>query len=362
MKWRLSRFRTSDLVEIRSKEEILASLDQHGRLDGMPFMPEMLQFCGQRVRVRAVAHKTCDTARQTYKGRRLQAAVHLDDLRCDGSAHGGCQAECSLFWKDAWLKPVGENGSGSAKSSAGAPKMPSGGCTGPELYASTRLASSTDAEESRYSCQATQLYDFTEPLPTWDVRQYVFDVVTGNHSVGRVVRVVWLGWLRWLVPRVPRGYRLVKSFTDWMHLWLTGRPAPSARGQIKHGQKTPTDLLELKPGELIRIKSQEEIEHTLDENCNNRGLSFDKEEMVPYCGRVARVRARVTKIIEEPTGRMLQMMQPCIILEGVVCQGEFASCRLNCPRAIPPYWREIWLERVEHIQQSSDEPKLLKGE
>src|SRR5258705_198295 len=32
------------------------------------------------------------------------SAVHLDGVRCDGSAHGGCQAGCLMFWKDAWLK------------------------------------------------------------------------------------------------------------------------------------------------------------------------------------------------------------------------------------------------------------------
>ena len=58
MTWKLSRFRTGDLVEIRSKEEILATLDQHGCMDGMPFMPEMLQFCGKRFRVSAVAHNS----------------------------------------------------------------------------------------------------------------------------------------------------------------------------------------------------------------------------------------------------------------------------------------------------------------
>src|SRR6266545_2127769 len=106
MSWPLSRFRADDLVEIRSKEEILASLDEHGCVDGVPFMPEMLRYCGQRVRVAAVAHKTCDTICSSG-GRRLPSTVHLDGLRCDGSAHGGCQAECNLFWKDAWLKPSG---------------------------------------------------------------------------------------------------------------------------------------------------------------------------------------------------------------------------------------------------------------
>ena len=37
-----------DVVEVKSAEEILAELDERGELDSLPFMPEMLQFCGQR--------------------------------------------------------------------------------------------------------------------------------------------------------------------------------------------------------------------------------------------------------------------------------------------------------------------------
>src|SRR5262249_35222364 len=57
--------RAGDLVEVRSEPEILATLDAEGRLDGLPFMPEMLQYCGQRFRVFKSAHKTCDTAEKT---------------------------------------------------------------------------------------------------------------------------------------------------------------------------------------------------------------------------------------------------------------------------------------------------------
>jgi hypothetical protein len=344
MTWTLSRYRTGDLVEVRSKEEILATLDQHGCVDGMPFMPEMLQFCGQRFHVSAVAHKTCDTARKTG-GRRLQSTVHLAGLRCDGSAHGGCQAACNLFWKDAWLKPVGRNESDSARPAADAPKALSGGCTESQLLANTRLPAGAAGEEPRYTCQATKLYDASAPLPWWDLRQYVFDVVTRNHSVGRVLRVFWLASLRRLLRLVPVGYRLVKSFHDWMHRLLTGRPGPYVCGKIVDGAPTPTGRLDLRPGELVRIKSQDEIAETLDENGKNRGLSFDPE-MAPYCDRVFTVRSRVSKIIDEPTGRMLHIKKPCIMLEGVVCNAEYSQCRLMCPRAITPYWHEIWLERV----------------
>ncbi len=102
----MSRFRAGDLVEVRSKEEIFATLDENGELQSLPFMPEMLRFCGQRFEVFASAHKTCDTINQTGC-RRMNTTVHLKELRCDGSAHGGCQTNCLFFWKDDWLRPAG---------------------------------------------------------------------------------------------------------------------------------------------------------------------------------------------------------------------------------------------------------------
>jgi hypothetical protein len=395
MTWKLSRYRTGDVVEVRRKDEILATLDESGSLDGMPFMPEMLQYCGRRFRVGAVAHKTCETARQTWKGRRLQATVHLAGLRCDGSAHGGCQAECTLFWKDEWLTPATDNGHGSARLTARTP-APAAGCPEAQLLANTQRASGVDGAEPRYSCQATEMYAATQPLAWWDVRQYVFDAVTGNHSTARVARVLFLACLRWVLSQwdkyqsasdavpgshsagrvwrglfvaplrwvlvhVPGGYRCFKGFHDWMHLRLSGRPSPALHGQIPAGAPTPTGRLDLKPGEYVRIKTQAAIERTLHQDGKNRGLGFDPEEMAPYCGRVGQVRKAVTQIIDEPTGKMLHMKQPCIMLEGVVCQAEYARYRLNCPRAIPSYWRELWLERVADEPQSHAEPDSMPG-
>jgi hypothetical protein len=341
MTWKLSRFRSGDWVEVRSREEILAGLDANGRLDGMPFMPEMLAFCGKRYRVRAVAHKTCDTARQTWTGRRLDRAVHLEGAFCDGSAHGGCEAECALFWKDAWLKPI-DGPDGSAKSRSGTAGR---ACTEGDLHAQTHRTDPPSGE-SRYACQATELYDFTEPLRSWDPRQYLYDIRTGNRSASHVIRVVLLAGLRWLVPRVPIGYRLFRALDDWAHRVLTGRPSPRLTAHVEDGQRTPTGRLGLARGERVRIKPQSEIEPTLDRAGKNRGLSFDSQEMAPYCGRIVEVHKLVTKIIEEPTGRMIEMKQPCVMLRGVVCRAEYADQRLNCPREIKSYWREIWLERV----------------
>ena len=348
MTWTLSRYRAGEVVEVRSKNEILATLDEQGCVDGLPFMPEMLQFCGQRIEVRAVAHKTCETALKTAQGRRLPSAVHLGNLRCDGSAHGGCEAECALFWKDVWLKP--SRGGAPSSEPGGAPPASAPRCSEERLLALTRSRAASEGDKHFYACQATKLYDATELLPWWDARQYVFDVISGNHSLGRVLRVTWLASLRALVDSVE-GIRYVRGvlrrFSEAMHRLLTGRGSPSFFPGVGPGEKTPTGRLGLKPGEWIRIKPKSEIEKTLDETAKNRGLSFDPDEMAPYCGGTYRVHSCVTRILDEATGEMRTMKEPCIILEDVVCKAEYARCRLNCPRAFYSYWRELWLERVD---------------
>ena len=74
-----------------------------------------------------------------------------------------------------------------------------------------------------------------------------------------------------------------------------------------------------------------------------RGLSFD-QEMVPYCGRTARVKAKVERFIDERTGRMVELTSDAYILDGVVCQSVRSDKRWFCSRDIYPWWREAWLE------------------
>ncbi len=76
--------RAGDWVEVRSRDEILLTLDENGCLDKLPFMPEMFAFCGQRFQVYKRAHKTCDTV-FPVRGRRVERTVHLE-TRCDAGA------------------------------------------------------------------------------------------------------------------------------------------------------------------------------------------------------------------------------------------------------------------------------------
>jgi hypothetical protein len=320
--------RAGDMVEIRSADEIVATLGESGRLEGMPFMPEMLKFCGTRVRVQSRAHKTCETALSSGF-RRLERTMHLEELRCDGSAHGGCQASCLLFWKTEWLKPVGPASEGYPRSGEGS--------QGDER-ARAVLEPTTETQESTldrvvYSCQATELRGASAELRWWDVRQYVEDLSSGNVGVARLSRGL-------AVLVLNKFQAANRRFMPRLTLINHGIRYPFVAGKLT-GQ-TPSENLDLQPGETVRIKSKEEIERTLDRNNKNHGLLFDNI-MSKYCGRTAKVQARVTKIVDERTGEMRHMKNECVVLEGVVCTGDYMQL---CPRRIYAYWRGIWLERV----------------
>ena len=344
-----NKLQVGDWVEVRSKDEILRTLDRDGQLEGMPFMPEMFAFCGQRFRVYKSAHKTCDTVFPT-RSRRIPNAVHLD-TRCNGTGHGGCEARCLIFWKEAWLKRV-EKASADRNSISAAT-----GCTEADVVRATRTGDDVDPV---YSCQATRLPYFTKDLSPYDFRQYIRDYTSGNVGLRR-----WLAGMIYITYHnvIKAGIGLGKPlrwFYDRFQKLRGGLPYPRWWGKIPKGSPTPTGSLELQEGEWVRVKSYEEILATCTEDNKNRGLLFDGE-MMPYCGRIFRVHKRVTRIINEQTGKMMNMKNPCIILENVVCQARYSDCRMFCPREIYPYWREIWLERVPAPAVKTTTPPLERN-
>jgi len=124
-----------------------------------------------------------------------------------------------------------------------------------------------------------------------------------------------------------------------------GIPYPRRGGVIPSDQPTPKCLLNLQPGELVRVKSYKEILSTLNVENKNRGLYFDAEA-VPYCSGTYRVKMRLNKFINEKTGKLVTLPHSSIVLEGVWCQARYSDCRMFCPRNIYTWWREVWLERV----------------
>lgn len=332
--------RSGDWVEILDRESLLATLDVDGTDERMPFMPEMLQYCGRRFRVSKVAHKTCDPAHKTG-GRSLNDCFHLENLRCDGSAHGGCQATCLIFWKGSWLRKVADGSADASLTPVVQPRSVKGrGCSEDALRAATHASLSP----LRYSCQATQLIHASRPLRGSNPLQYFRDWRSGNVRFRELTRGLVLAWIRAL-NRLPVGNRITLTLYDRAHRLLVGREAPQRGGVIPIGTPTPVRELNVVPGERVRVKSYDDILATLNVQNKNRGLWFDVE-MVQFCEREFRVSHRVTRILNERSGEMMEMKHSCVVLQGVQCEAQYSLGRLFCPRGITAYWREGWLERA----------------
>ena len=210
----------------------------------------------------------------------------------------------------------------------------------PSLSAGARLLAAGRRENvaepggrELFVCQATELMRAApEVIPPWELRQYVDDIRSGNAGLPKVLRAVLVGFFN--------AYQMLsRRFPAFLRI-RGGSRYPFVLGRLT---STPVATLGLLPGELVRVKTKDQIVATLDASNRNRGLSFDVE-MLKYCGRTARVQRRVDQIIDERTGEMIRTKVPCIILQDVTCAADFHRCG---PRAVYAYWREAWLERVE---------------
>jgi hypothetical protein len=303
--------RAGDVVHVRSAVEVLASLDAEGRLDGLPFMPEMTAHCGRMFRVRRRADVTCV---EGHGLRKLRRTVFLEDLRCDGAAHDGCQRDCLTFWKEAWLRPAGV-------SAALADPLA-------ERRALERLRALPTRLGDRYVCQSTALAAASRPLPRWDVRHLFTDLARGELTVGGLIAIAW-------------------------RMLANGARRPLGLGDLDalagDNGRAPKGSLGLARGDWVRIRSAGEIRRTLGPNSKNRGLSFEPE-MTRHVGELRQVDFPVRRIILEETGAMASLTST-VALKDLTCQG---LCARNCPRANTLYWREAWLERVAERQAAAE--------
>ncbi len=314
-------YRAGDVVRVKPAAEILATLDERGACDGVPFMPEMLPYLGQTLSVAVAVQKICWYTPGS-SSRKLDNTVILDQLRCPGDAHGGCGAECRLYWKEAWLTPA--NGA----SISGVASDPESLAELERLtHANTREVRTFDGvEEEVFSCQYTDLVKASTPIGELEPSQYIGELWSRNIRITRFV-TVFLRAFWWRVSR-----RLLKREPEM----------PKVAGP----DRVDGDKLHLKVGELVEVRSLEEIARTLDAKSCHRGLTFT-QELTPRCGKQFRVRARVERLIDKDTGRMIELKNDCIALDGAVCSGDRTPGCWFCPSEHYTLWREAWLRRVE---------------
>jgi hypothetical protein len=300
------RLLVGDAVRVRPLHEIRATLDAQSCLDGLPFMDEMAAFCGRDAVVYRVVDKIYDYGRSRVM-RRLDDCVLLTGLRCDGGAHGGCEAACYLIWKSQWLEPLPDAATPSTASR--------------EVAAAPAPERAPD-QATVYSCQYTQLTAASQAMRQRDWRRLLGPWIVGNVTAS----AFW-------VALATRAFNALQE----------SRAGVCYPARPDGGNEKTVPTQSLQPGQWVRVRSFEQIARTLDKNSKNRGLWFDRD-MLKHCGSLRQVRSRVHKIIDIHTGTMIPMKTACIMLEDVHYSGEFQGFGEQHDYL---YWREAWLEPVE---------------
>ena len=94
-----------DLVEVRSKEKIRATLNRWNQLKGCAFMEEMWVYCGTKQRVLKPVERFLDE--RDYSLKKCKGIVILDGVFCKGTVDfGNCDRMCYIFWREEWLKKI----------------------------------------------------------------------------------------------------------------------------------------------------------------------------------------------------------------------------------------------------------------
>ena len=94
-----------DLVRVRSKKEIDATLDGWNRLGGCAFMEEMQNYCDTERRIFKKVNQFLDE--RDYLMKKTKKIYLLEGVYCHGTKDfGPCDRSCFYFWREEWLEPI----------------------------------------------------------------------------------------------------------------------------------------------------------------------------------------------------------------------------------------------------------------
>jgi len=146
-------------------------------------------------------------------------------------------------------------------------------------------------------------------------------------AIGRLKRFLAYPWNRYVKQWLKQTYYKIKS-------WKGGS---SASNSVKDFAPT----VPFQTGDLVRVRSREEIDSTLDPFKEVKGCAF-LPEMYQYCGTQQRVLKSMQRFMDERDYKV-KKVRGVILLENIICTGTptFGACDRCCFL----FWREEWLEK-----------------
>lgn len=146
--------------------------------------------------------------------------------------------------------------------------------------------------------------------------------------IGRIKRLLAYPWNHYVKKWLKQAY-----YTSIR--WRGGSPAQAAA-------KDFAPAVPLQKGDLVRVRSHEEIDSTLNPFKELKGCAF-LPDMYQYCGTQQRVFRSMQRFMDERDYKV-KKVRGVILLENVFCNGTptFGACDRCCLL----FWREEWLEKI----------------
>jgi hypothetical protein len=132
--------------------------------------------------------------------------------------------------------------------------------------------------------------------------------------------------------------RFKRLTNNWANTWCALLGWPTRPASLPAAAARPR----FAPGDLVRVRSQAEIEATLNHWHQLKGCTF-MPEMAQYCGSRHCVLKVMERFIDERDLRV-KKASGIVLLADVICQGTADFGR--CDRCCFFFWREEWLEPV----------------
>jgi hypothetical protein len=201
------------------------------------------------------------------------------------------------------------------------------------------MTMTTESGKVETACQANTFESASEPLP----RSLDLARRAGEHLRRYGVKATLGKVLGFVADRLTGESKpMMSSVTPF---------SAAVSGDVSQKPRRHEEVLNLRPGEYVEVKSKAEILQTLDEDGRLNGLSYIPA-MSEFSGKRFKVFKRMETMYQEESGKVRQLRNT-VLLDGVHCDGLL----MRCDRACFFYWREGWLRRVD-----GPEPELIQIE
>jgi hypothetical protein len=99
------KFHENQKVKVKTKQDIILTLNEKNKLNSLLFMGQMFNYCGQE-------HRICKIVKHIYMEKMIAPTAILyilHGLRCDGISESfsqRCDRTCNLVWHENWLEEI----------------------------------------------------------------------------------------------------------------------------------------------------------------------------------------------------------------------------------------------------------------